>query len=235
MPVISEMHVSLTTDEVICAWGPRRARLITPRMLSRISEILERMDAEQWLRPAVTYRVWEVMAAGPGWMELVNGSRLRAPLLNHHLPRATHLATGVCTLGSALEQQVREWFASSERLSAVLLDDIGTFALYKLSDRFEKILQQAAEQMGLEASGVLAPGEDGFDLAEQRTVAELSGGADIGVALTATGMFVPRKTLSLLVGFGHRMPRWSRGERCAVCSSRERCPHRRLIAEVIAT
>ena len=59
--------------------------------------------------------------------------------------------------------------------------------------------------------------------------------AEICVSLTATAMFVPRKTVSLLVGFGHRMPQWSRGERCAVCSSRERCPHRRRVAEAIAT
>jgi hypothetical protein len=235
MPVISDLHVPLTTEAVSRAWGPSRARLTTPRMLARVSDILARMDAEQWLRPAITYRVSKVVASGPGWMELAGGSRLRAPLLNHHLPRATHLAAGVCTLGSALENQVSKWFASSERLSAVVLDDIGTFALYELSDRLEAILQQAAASMGLEASGVLAPGEDGFDLAEQRTVAQLAGGTEIGVSLTSTAMFVPRKTVSLLVGFGHRMPRWSRGERCAVCSSRERCPHRRRVAEAIAT
>ena len=235
MPVISDLHVPLTTEAVARAWGPRRARLTTPRMLARVSDILARMDAEQWLRPAITYRVSEIVGSGPGWMELASGLRLQAPLLAHHFPRATHLAAGICTLGSALENQASKWFASSDRLSAVVLDDIGTFALYELSDRVEPILQQAAASMGLEASGVLAPGEDGFDLAEQRTVAELAGGAEIGVSLTATAMFVPRKTVSLLVGFGHRMPRWSRGERCAVCSSRERCPHRRRVAEAIAT
>jgi hypothetical protein len=235
MPVISDLHLALTPETVSRAWGPRRQKLTTPRVLARVSEILARMNAEQWLHPAVSYQVREVVDRGPGWMELAGGPRLRARLLTHHLRGAMHLAIGVCTLGSALEKQVSEWFASSERLCAVLLDDIGTFALYELSDRFEQILQQAAARMGLEASGVLTPGEDGFDLREQRTVAELAGGADIGVALTATGMFVPRKTLSLLVGYGHRMPRWNRDERCAVCSSRERCPHRRIVPEAVAT
>jgi hypothetical protein len=235
MPVISDLRVSLTTEQVSCAWGASRARPPAPPLMARVSEILTRMHAEQWLRPAVAYQVSKIVESGPGWMELAGGSRLRAPLLTHHLRGATHLAAGVCTLGGALEKQVSEWFASSDRLSAVVLDDIGTFALYELSNRFEEILQQAAARMGLEASGVLAPGEDGFELAEQKTVAELAGGADIGVALTATGMFVPRKTVSLLVGFGQRMPRWSRGERCAVCSSRDRCPHRQRIPEAVAT
>jgi hypothetical protein len=235
MPVITNVCLSLSAGDVTRAWGSRRARRASPRMLTLVSEILARMDAEHWLQPAISYRIWGVAGHGSGWMELTGGTRLQASLLTRHVSRATHLAIGVCTLGGVLGKRVSEWFASGDRLRAVLLDEIGTLALYKLSDQLEETIREAAGLKGLEASGVLSPGEDGFDLREQGTVVELAGGADIGVSLTDTGMLVPHKTLSMLVGLGNRMPRWSRAERCARCQKRARCPHRRLVAEAVAT
>jgi len=235
MPVVSDLRVSLTTEQVSSAWGASRARPPAPSMLARVSEYLTRMDAEHWLRPALAYRVLGIVAAGPGWMDLAGGSRLRAPLLTHHLRRASHLAIAVCTLGGALENEVSDRFASGDRLGAVVLDDIGTFALYELGAQCEQILRQAAASMGLESSGVLSPGEDGFDIREQKTVAALAGASDIGVSLTSTSMFAPRKTVSVVMGFGARMPYWSRDDRCAECGARERCPHRRRVPEAVAS
>lgn len=196
-------------------------------MLALVSELLARIESEHLLKPAISFRVWPIVESGRAWMELRSGSRLHAELLTHHLRAASHLATGVCTLGNALEDAVSEGFASGDRLRAVVLDDIGTLALYRLSDQLEQLLREEARARGLEASGVLNPGEAGFDLSEQATVVELAGGPDIGVSLTSTGMLLPRKSLSMVVGFGMRMPKWEPGERCARCGARDRCPHRR--------
>ena len=49
---------------------------------------------------------------------------------------------------------------------------------------------EEAAILRLEASGVLNPGEDGFDLSEQATVAQLAGGETIGVSVTTTGMLM---------------------------------------------
>lgn len=229
MTVITNLRVPLSIEDVTRAWGSRRARLASPRMLALVAELLERAATENWLQPAVSFRVWPVVESGPGWMELRDGTRLHARLLSHHLRGASHLALGVCTVGAALENRVSEWFAASERLRAVVLDDIGSLALYGLSDQLEALLQKEAETLGLEASGVLSPGEDGFDLSEQAKVAELAGGGSIGISITSTAMLIPRKSLSMVMGFGARMQKWGRAERCARCGARERCPHRQQI------
>lgn len=229
MAVITNLRVPLIVEDVRRAWGSRGARLASPRMLALVADLLERAETESWIQPAVSFRVWPVVEQGPGWMELCNGSRLEARLLSHHLRGASHLALGVCTVGAMLENRVSEWFALSERLRAVVLDDIGTLVLYLLSDQVEELLQKEAAILGLEASGVLNPGEDAFDLTEQAKVAELAGGDSIGVSVTSTGMLIPRKSLSLVMGLGARMPKWGRGERCARCGARERCPHRQHV------
>jgi hypothetical protein len=235
MPVISDLRLPLTVEDVSTAWGSRRTRLASPSMRARVSEILSRVDAGHWLEPAVSYRIWAVSERGREWVELAGGSRLHATLLAHRLQLATHFAVGVCTVGSVLEKQVSQWFASGDRLRSVLLDDIGTLALYQLSDRLEEMIREEAAVRGLDASGVLNPGDDGFDLRDQTTIIQLAGGADIGVSVTPTSMLAPRKTLSMVIGLGQQMPKWSRNEYCARCRSRDRCPHRRSLAEAALT
>ncbi len=232
MPVITNLRVPLSIDDVTSAWGSRREKLASPRMLALVAELLERAESGNWIQPAASFRTWAIVESGPGWMELCNGSRLWARLLSHHLRGASHLALGVCTLGAALENRGSEWFALSDRLRAVLLDEIGTLALYQFSEQIEALLQNEAETLGLEASGVLTPGEGGFDLSEQAKVVELAGGHSIGVSVTSTGMLIPRKSLTIVIGFGTHMPKWGRSERCTRCGARERCPHgRQILAE----
>ncbi len=226
MPASTNLSVPLSVEDVTRSWGSRSARLASPRMLGLVAELLERAETENWIQPAVSFQVWPVLQFGPGWTELSNGSRLRAQVLSLHLRKATHLALGVCTVGAAVETRVSDWFATGERLRAVVLDEIGTLVLYRLGDQLEAQMAKQAAILGLDASGVLNPGEDSFDISEQTTVVHLAGGESIGVSVTSAGMLIPRKSLSLLMGFGARMPQWSRGERCARCGARERCPHR---------
>jgi hypothetical protein len=229
MPASTNLRLELSVDDIRRSWGSRGARLASPRMLALVAELLERAEAENWIQPAVSFRVWPIGKQGPGWMELGNGSRLQARLLSHHLRGASHLALGLCTMGAALEKQVSECFASSQRLRGVVLDEIGTLLLYRLSNDLETLLQKEAEVLRLKASGVLNPGEDGFDLLEQAKVAQLAGGDEIGVSVTRTGMLIPRKSLSLVMGFGAHIQKWDRGERCARCGARDRCPHRQHV------
>jgi hypothetical protein len=233
MPVITDRRLPLTVEDVTSAWGSRRARLTSARMIALLSELLARIEAEHWIQPKISFQVWPVVGGGRGWLELRGGLRISSRMLGHYLPGATHVAAGVCTIGDAVENHVSEGFAASDRLRAVMLDEIGTLVLFRLADQLEESMRAEAAQFGLEAGGVLNPGEDGFEISQQAAIVELAGGVNIGVSQTTTGMLIPRKSLSMVVGFGERMPKWSRGERCARCGARERCPHRRpQMAEV---
>jgi hypothetical protein len=225
MPVISDLEVPLSVDEVTASWGPRRARLASPRILDLIASVLSQVQSEHLIQPELAFRIWPVESSGPGWLELRGGSFIASPSLNHHLPAAAFVAAGVCTIGSAIEQRVSEGFAAGDRLRAVMLDEIGTLSLFRVSERVESEIQDEAERLGLEAGGALNPGEDGFDISQQAKVVELANGSSIGVSST-TAMLVPRKSISMVLGIGVRMPKWNRGERCALCAARTRCPHR---------
>jgi len=226
MPVITELRSPLTVEAITSSWGARRARLASSRVTAVLAELLELAEANTWIKPKVSFDIWRVSSSGPDRIELEGGLRLCSHALHHQLPGATHVAAGVCTIGAALEEQVRQWFAKSDRFRAVLLDEIGTLALFHLGNELESLLQLEAAQRGLDAGGVLSPGEDGFHISQQAPILELARSDEIGVSQTTLGMLTPCKSLSMLVGFGKRMPKWTRGERCARCGARARCPHR---------
>ena len=229
MPVISDLRVEVTTEDVAHAWGPRRARLASPRMLARVSELLEQVEAEHWLHPRMSFGFRPVARIGPEGIEFPDGSQMYAPLAAQYFRNASHVGAGVCTLGNALERHVTGLFESSDRLRAVLLDEIGTLALYRLSDRLEEKIQEDAALQGLEMSGVLNPGDDGFDLRAHEMILEFSEGTSIGVSATSLGMLRPTKSISLVVGLGTNMPKWSHAERCERCKMRDRCPYREFL------
>lgn len=226
MTAIPDPGIQLTLDDVTASWGPRRARLASPRMLELLSELLAQIDAEGWIQPKLSFRILPVASSGPAWLDLQGGSRITSRTLGHHLPGATFVAAGVCTIGDTIEKCVSAGFAASDRLRAVMLDEIGTLALFRLTDRLEREIQSEAAKLRLETSGALNPGEDGLDISQQTVIVELADGPSIGVSNAAL-MLVPRKSVSMLLGIGPRMPKWSRGERCAVCAARDRCPHHR--------
>lgn len=231
VPVISDLRVSVNAESVCRAWGERRELLARGRVFTLLADILRQMETEQWLEPAISYQTWQLTGSGSGWLELCNHTCLHSPLLVHRLRRATHLATGVCTLGDRLARQVSEYFAAGEPLKAVLLDEVGSLALYQLSDRLEEIIRTEARRRGLETSGVLNPGDNGFDLRAQAQVVALAGGSDIGIRVTNAGVLSPAKSLTLVMGMGKRMPRWRRGDSCGSCEARKRCPYRQLVSE----
>jgi len=235
MPVISDLRVEVTTEDVAHAWGPKRARLASPRMLARVSELLHHVETEHWLHPRMSFGFRPVAQISPEGIEFPDGSHMYAPLASAYFRGATHVGVGVSTLGDTLESQVAGLWESSDRLRGVLLDEIGTLALYRLSDRLEEKIQEEAARQGLEMSGVLNPGDDGFDLRAHELVLEISEGASIGVSVTSLGMLRPTKSISLVAGLGVNMPKWNRAERCEHCKMRERCPYRETLATKAAT
>lgn len=226
MPIISDLSLQISVDDITRAWGTRRKKLATPFMLTRITEILASIDTGNWLQPAISYQVYNITEHGHDWLALEGCVKLRAPLLAHRLRRASHLVIGVYTIGDVVGQQVSNWFASRKRLQAVLLDEIGSLALFKLANHFESLMQQQARQMDLQTSGTLSPGDEGFALTVQKNIVQLAGGTDIGVYMKGGAMLAPQKSLTTVIGMGEQMRSWSRGENCNRCKARQHCSYR---------
>jgi hypothetical protein len=133
----------------------------------------------------------------------------------------------VVTIGPRLEAQSRELQAAGQALDSFMLDAAGVFVVGLLLEKARSIAEREAAARGWGVGAELAPGQlSGWEIAEQLLVARLLDLDSIGVRVTDSGMLVPQKSASLMVGIG---PAYESSQVCApceYCDVRETCRHR---------
>jgi hypothetical protein len=89
-----------------------------------------------------------------------------------------------------------------------------------------RLIDSESSSRGYQISSPVNPGMAGFPLTEQWNLLGLVNTDEIGVRLTSSGVLVPRKSISMVIGIGPQMTKWTRAEVCARCSLRETCDYR---------
>jgi hypothetical protein len=198
-----------------------------PRLAAKVSDLISEVEELDLLRPAIAYQFWPVAEIGGKRLRLASGVQFAdAPALAHRLGGASEVVALVCTIGGELDSRAGLWFSERRASDAVVLSEIGIAALGVLRDDALALIGQEAGGRGLDASGPLSPGDAGFDLSGQELLLDLAGARRIGVELGSTLMMSPAKTLSMLVGLGRNMPKWSHADACEVCAARDNCRYR---------
>src|SRR3990172_2437370 len=226
MPVINNFNLGLRSEEILQLNSFGTNHRIRLRMQSLIPEILDEIDHLALIRPMASYALLAVEDIVPGRLSLAGGAVLNAPVVSHRLAGASILVAGVVTIGAAVNTAISSSFANGSTLKAVLMEEIANRLLFKASDEFLRVIDEEAARLNQQASGRLAPGDDGIDFNNQTVVLSLAGAEAIGIRLSATGVMDPVHSTSLLIGIGKRMQRWSQFENCQDCPSRPRCRHR---------
>jgi hypothetical protein len=130
----------------------------------------------------------------------------------------------VCTVGRELEEHASQVMASDPTYG-LALDGLGSAATDALAaatcDHFEK----QAELEGLRTTMPIFPGMVGWPVSEgQLQVFSLLQADLIGVRLLPSGMMVPRKSLTLVIGLGAEVS--TEGTPCDYCTMRDGCRYR---------
>ena len=156
---------------------------------------------ESLMEPRVVYRAASVTGQGPDLIE-AGGERLTIPEIGRLWGSLEQVGAGVCTVGSAIEERVRELWDSRELPLAVMLDSVGSAAVESLAEYANDLLCQAAIAAGVKVTNRISPGYAGWDTAEQAALFRLCPGGPIGVALNPSCVMTPGKSISFLVGVG---------------------------------
>jgi hypothetical protein len=151
---------------------------------------------------------------------------VQSSLLPSLLPEAKELAVAVGTIGPRLEKQIIGYIQQGEALRGMMLDGIGSAAVDSLTQEVCKLITNEASSGGYQVSSPICPGVPGFSISEQWNLLELVDTREIGVSLTSSGMMVPRKSTSMVMGIGAKVPTWTEAESCASCSLGKSCPYR---------
>jgi hypothetical protein len=226
MPVIRDITLSLKTGEVLRRQGFRGNPKIRPEIKSLILELLATVKNAHLVEPAVAYEYHQVTGISPDQISLEGDKEIHGSLLPTIFPEAKRLAILVCTIGPRLEKQVTAYSKSGETLRGMILDGIGSAAVDMLAPEACRLIATEASSRGQQASSPVSPGWPGLPLTEQWNLFELVNTQEIGVSLTSSGIMVPRKSVSMVIGIGPQMATWTQADVCARCSLRKICPYR---------
>jgi hypothetical protein len=159
-------------------------------------------EAQALIAPALSYRWLPVVALGDKRVK-VGEAGLNLGRHAGLLDEAVEAIVGVATIGPALEERAREISAQGRALDGFVLGEVGVFAVGLLARRLHGMAEEEAARRGWGVGAELAPGQlAGWDIAEQRLICGLLDLESIGVRVTPSGLLVPQKSVSIMVGIG---------------------------------
>jgi hypothetical protein len=226
MPVIRDIPLSLKTREVLRRQGLGGGAKVRPEIKDLILESLASVKKARLLEPVAAYEYYTVSSMNGSQISLEGDKAIHGPLIPAVFPEAKVLAVLICTIGPRLEKQVTDYSKSGEAMRGMILDGIGSTAVDMMALEVLRRLASEVSSRGYEISSPVSPGMPGFPLTEQWNLLGLVKADEIGVRLTASGVLVPRKSLSMVIGIGPEMTRWTQAEVCARCSLRETCHYK---------
>jgi len=223
MPVIRDIPLSLKVGAVLRRQGLGGKARVRPEIKSLIKELLASVESNHLLELAAAYEYYTITGMSGVQISLEGDKAVHGPALPALFPEARELAVIICTIGPKLEKQASDYTQNGEALRGMLLDGIGSAAVDMLIPEVIKPIAAKVASRGYEVSSPVNPGMPGFAMTEQWNLMELSQAHQIGVSLTQSGILIPRKSVSMVVGIGTKMTRWTQAQVCARCSLRETC------------
>ncbi len=226
MPVVRDIPLKLKPREVLRREGFMGYPEVRPQIKSQITELLASLEKAHLLEPVFAYEIYPIVRMTHDQVWLEGNKVVQGSLLPSIFTEAKELAVMVCTIGPRLEKQVTDYSKNGETFRGMLLDGIGSAAVDMLTQESCRYVTAKASSRGYEASSPVCPGMPRFLLKEQGNLLELANANEIGVSLTSTGVMVPRKSTSMVIGMGPHMRTWTQAEVCAHCNLRETCLYR---------
>ncbi|MBN1165341.1 MAG: hypothetical protein JXB45_12230 [Candidatus Krumholzibacteriota bacterium] len=135
------------------------------------------------------------------------------------------MAFCVCTIGPALEKEVKRLMDRDQLLEAVILDAAGSVAAEAVASHIDGIFKEQAAAEGLKTSCRASPGYGDWDVGEQKSLFALLPAGRIGVELSPSCMMIPRKSISFAVHIDRNPVRLRSENSCENCDL-DICPFR---------
>ena len=184
------------------------------------------VQAGSLVAPAIAYDYFPVALVDRTQAE-IGGLVFRLGRHADLLGAAQSAFVAVVSIGTRLEAEARELQASGKALASYMLDAAGVFVVGLLLEKARRIVEQEAAERGWRVGAELAPGQlSGWAIAEQILVGRLIDLGSIGVRVTESGMLVPQKSASIVVGIGPGYESAEVRSPCEYCDVRETCRYR---------
>lgn len=224
MPLWQTSNILIDEDAVLRGQGadPVVIRQRRPKLLDVAK--LAILEGDEYLEPKVLYQRLKVEKVRHNQVILENGKKLSGTLVANHLSPAEYVILLLCTVGQKIDDQI-ETIMKEDILYGLALDGVGSAAVEALANAACKYFEDEAAEEGLQASIPLSPGMLGWGVEDgQPEIFNILDGAQAGVELSPYAIMRPRKSLTMVLGFGHAMN--LAGKTCDFCAMKETCRYR---------
>jgi hypothetical protein len=235
MPHIQrDWRIEFNEEQFVAQAGGNLARLMT-RPGVRADWEAALADALELIEPAAVWEAFPIREFRHERLVLADGTKIGGGPVATVVAGAADLVVGVCTIGSAISQRISEQMRGDQRLRAMFLDDLGSWAVDQVRQQLCRRIESDAASRDWHASASLSPGESEWSVAEQGVIFSLVDARKIGVTLNESMVMSPVKSLSLIVGTGPNALGVEGASNCDFCTIRERCSYRqRRLAPALA-
>jgi hypothetical protein len=228
MAILKDIIIEIEAAEVMQALS--RGRRERTWMVDKTDAALD--QARELVDPVMVYGWVEVTQVAAG-TALVHAPGKKPTSLcigphAHLLSGAWEALASVNSIGHRLDEAVRALNRRGDALSAYLLDCVGVVALGKVAESAARMAENRARERGWGVGDRLGPGSlMGWSIEHQVELCGLLPLAEAGITLTESGLIVPFKSASSLIGIGPGYDSQTVGSVCSLCTLRESCWRRR--------
>lgn len=225
--VVQNWPLEVDVDMVLFGQGADagKIRARNPRAVALAEQALR--EGKPLIDSRVVYRKVAIRSVRHERVLLEGTGELTGSLVVQHLASAVYIMAVIATIGERLEARI----SAAEKNDLPLglaLDGFGNAAMEMLAISVCRHLGALARREGMLATIPLSPGMTGWKLdTAQREIFSLLDAASVGVQLNPSSLMTPRKSLSMVLGFGKEIN--SGGEVCDFCSLRETCHYKKPI------
>jgi len=216
----NDFELSVDTSDILRGQGADPEKVLSRR--PTLIDTAQRAHAQglPLIHPIALVRDVQVLTHLHDSILLDGSARLTGPRVTAHMAGAQRISAVLVSIGAELEG-ASSLLYGTDPLLALALDGLGNAAVEQISQQVCRRIGEQAHRNGLSISTPLSPGEPDWPVeVGQAQIFALVDGTSIGIRVTPSGMMIPKKTLSFIVGVGQEM---SRIEPCVVCSFRDSC------------
>jgi len=225
--LIVERKLELTLEEVVAKLGGAGNRQV---LVDAAAATLD--TAKSLWRPKALYRWVDVAIIKDDTTQLFyNYSKQKIDLKlgysTRFIKESKQALIGVYTVGTELEDAAGKATGGGRVLDGYLYDIIGLVVLDKMRQSINRVAENRCRELGWGVSPFLSPGSvHGWELEEQVSLCTILPLNTIEVAIQESGVLLPFKSISFLIGVGPGYQAIKVGDTCEVCSKKDSCEMR---------
>ncbi|MGE5223177.1 MAG: hypothetical protein ACM3PY_12125 [Omnitrophica WOR_2 bacterium] len=221
MPLLTDLDLQIDIDQILRsqAADPAVVRERNPKLVEIAQRALD--EGFPLIEPRITYRELKVQSVQHERLRLSGGGMLAGKLIARQLGFAQEVVVMVGTIGELLEKYASAVLPADPSFG-LALDALGSVAIENLVVAACSCFGDQAKARDLQATIPLNPGMEGWPVDRgQEQIFSLIDPAEAGVHVTSSGMMIPQKSLSLVIGFGEEVG--ESGRICDYCGMRNHC------------